>query len=278
MSNNIISSIQSNLAALGGLDEDTKAVAGGSVSGAKRISIKGSSFRKIVGGKEIGVIEDRHMNVIFVKMAHNPSRTYYSAAYKEGEKISPICWSNDGKTPDPEVRFPQASRCDMCPMSVKGSSQGGSGSACRLSWRTAVVLPNDPGGDIMQLVLPATSAFGKEDGGKWPFRPYVQMLANHGVSAGRVITKMQFDTKSPVPKLLFSPESAINTDDIDVLNAQSKRPAAELAIKLTVHQSDEIMTETEISPPTVVVRPPKKVTSSPATTDVADVLKEWTKK
>jgi len=278
MSNNIISSIQSNLAALGGLDEDTKAVAGGSVSGAKRISIKGGIFRKIVGGKEIGVIEDRHMNVIFVKMAHNPSRTYYSAAYKEGEKISPICWSNDGKTPDPEVKFPQASRCDMCPMSVKGSSQGGSGSACRLSWRTAVVLPNDPGGDIMQLVLPATSAFGKEDGGKWPFRPYVQMLANHGVSAGRVITKMQFDTKSPVPKLLFSPESAINTDDIDVLNAQSKRPAAELAIKLTVHQSDEIMTETEISPPTVVVRPPKKVTSSPATTDVADVLKEWTKK
>jgi len=26
------------------------------------------------------------------------------------------------------------------------------------------------------------------------------------------------------------------------------------------------------------VRPSKKVTSSPATTDVADVLKEWTKK
>jgi len=278
MSNNIISSIQSNLAALGGLDEDTKAVAGGSVSGSKRISIKGGIFRKHAGGKEIGAIEDRHMNVIFVKMAHNPSRTYYSAAYKEGEKISPVCWSNDSKTPDPEVGFPQASSCDMCPMSAKGSSPAGSGSACRLSWRTAVVLPADPGGDIMQLVLPATSVFGKEDSGKWPFRPYVQMLANHGVSAGHVVTKMQFDTKSPVPKLLFSPESAINTDDVDVLNAQSKRPAAELAIKLTVYQSDEIISETELFAPTVAVRPSKKVTSSPATTDVADVLKEWTKK
>ena len=278
MSNNIISSIQSNLAALGGLDEDTKAVAGGSVSGSKRISIKGGIFRKYAGGKEIGAIEDRHMNVIFVKMAHNPSRTYYSAAYKEGEKISPVCWSNDSKTPDSEVRFPQASSCDMCPMSAKGSSPAGSGSACRLSWRTAVVLPNDPGGDIMQLVLPATSAFGKEENGKYPFRPYVQMLANHGVSAGRVITKMQFDTKSPVPRVLFTPESAINTSDVDVLNAQSKRPAAELAIKLTVYQSDEVIAETEISPPTVVVRPSKKVTSGPATTDVADVLKEWTKK
>ena len=279
MSNDIISSIQSNLAVIGGLDEDTKAVAGGGIAGSKRISIKGGVFRKIAGGKEIGTIEDRHMNVIFVKMAHNPSRTYYSAAYKEGEKVSPICWSNDGKTPDPEVKVPQASKCEMCPMSAKGSSPMGSGSACRLSWRTAVVLPNDPSGDIMQLVLPATSAFGKEENGKYPFRPYVQMLANHGVSAGRVVTKMQFDTKSPVPRVLFSPVSAINADDLDVLTAQSKKPAAELAIKLTVYQSDEGEASTEAAPAAPaaqVVKQAKK--AAPASADVADVLKEWTKK
>lgn len=279
MSNDIISSIQSNLAVIGGLDEDTKAVAGGGIAGSKRISIKGGVFRKIAGGKEIGTIEDRHMNVIFVKMAHNPSRTYYSAAYKEGEKVSPICWSNDGKTPDPEVKVPQASKCEMCPMSAKGSSPMGSGSACRLSWRTAVVLPNDPSGDIMQLVLPATSAFGKEENGKYPFRPYVQMLANHGVSAGRVVTKMQFDTKSPVPRVLFSPVSAINADDLDVLTAQSKKPAAELAVKLTVYQNDEGEVPTEaapVAPAAQVVKQAKK--AAPASADVADVLKEWTKK
>ena len=279
MSNDIISSIQSNLAVIGGLDEDTKAVAGGGIAGSKRISIKGGVFRKIAGGKEIGTIEDRHMNVVFVKMAHNPSRTYYSAAYKEGEKVSPICWSNDGKTPDPEVKVPQASKCEMCPMSAKGSSPMGSGSACRLSWRTAVVLPNDPSGDIMQLVLPATSAFGKEESGKYPFRPYVQMLANHGVSAGRVVTKMQFDTKSPVPRVLFSPVSAINADDLDVLTAQSKKPAAELAVKLTVYQNDEgeVSTEaTPAAPAAQVVKQAKK--AAPASADVADVLKEWTKK
>ena len=43
----------------------------------------------------------------------------------------------------------------------------------------------------------ATSAFGKEEGGKWPFRPYIQMLANNNVSAGKIITKMQFDIKAP---------------------------------------------------------------------------------
>ena len=278
MANDIISSIQSNLAVIGGLDEDTKAVAGGGIGGSKRISIKGGVFRKIAGGKEVGAIEDRHMNVIFVKMAHNPSRTYYSEGYREGEKISPACWSNDGKAPDPEVKSPVSSKCESCPMSAKGSSPMGSGSACRLSWRTAVVLPNDPSGDIMQLVLPATSAFGKEENGKYPFRPYVQMLANHGVSAGRVVTKMQFDTKSPVPRVLFSPVSAINPDDLETLTQQSKKPAAEAAIKLTVYQSDE-GTEAPAAPAAVVVKPSKKATASaPPAADVAEVLKEWTKK
>lgn len=279
MSNDIISSIQSNLAVIGGLDEDTKAVAGGGIGGSKRISIKGGVFRKIAGGKEVGAIEDRHMNVIFVKMAHNPSRTYYSEGYREGEKISPACWSNDGKTPDAEVKSPVSSKCETCPMSAKGSSPMGSGSACRLSWRTAVVLPQDPGGDIMQLVLPATSAFGKEENGKYPFRPYVQMLANHGVSAGRVITKMQFDTKSPVPRVLFSPVSAINPDDLDTLTQQSKKSAAEAAIKLTVYQTDEAGAEAPAAPAAVVVKPSKKTApSAPPAADVAEVLKEWTKK
>ena len=39
------------------------------------------------------------MNIIFVKMAHDPSRTFYAQAYKEGEKVSPACWSSDSKKP-----------------------------------------------------------------------------------------------------------------------------------------------------------------------------------
>jgi len=53
MSNDIISSIQSNLAVIGGLDEDTKAVAGGGIAGSKRISIKGGVFRKIAGERKL---------------------------------------------------------------------------------------------------------------------------------------------------------------------------------------------------------------------------------
>lgn len=280
MSNDIIASIKGDLAVIGGLDEDTKAVAGNSATSSRRISIKGSVFRKVVNGKEVGAIEDRHMNVIFVKMAHAPSRTLYTGGYKEGEKVAPTCWSNDSKTPDPDVKSPPATSCETCQFSVKGSGQGGAGTACRLSWRTAVVLPNDVGGDVMQLVLPATSVFGKEENGKWPFREYVKMLANHNISAGRVVTKMQFDTKSPVPRVLFSPVSGIKPEDLDTLTAQSKTAAAESAIKLTVYQQDEGKKDesVEVAPAVAPkVRDNKKSAAAP-TADVADVIKEWVKK
>jgi hypothetical protein len=280
MSNDIIASLKSELAQIsGGVDDDTRAVAGGSGNVAKRISIKGGVFRKMAGGKEIGSIEDRHMNVIFVKMAHAPSRTYYTGAYKEGEKVAPVCWSSDSKVPDIQVKNPQASACDKCQWSVKGSGQGGSGAACRLSWRTAVVLPQDPGGDIMQLVLPATSCFGKEEAGKWPFRPYVQMLANNNISAGRVVTKMQFDTKSPVPKLLFSPVGVVPEDDAKIVQRQKEAKAAENAVKLTVYQQDEGEEALPAAPVAdePVVRETKKTEAAPAA-DVSDGIKKWSKK
>jgi hypothetical protein len=287
VSNDIIASLKSELATLPrGVDDDTRAVAGGGGNLPKRISIKGGVFRKMSGGKEIGAIEDRHMNVIFVRMAHTASRQYYSGAYKEGEKIAPVCWSSNSKTPDSEVKNPQASACDQCQFSVKGSGQGGSGTACRLSWRTAVVLPNDPAGDVMQLVLPATSCFGKEEGGKWPFRPYIQKLADNEISAGRVVTRMQFDTKSPVPKLLFSPVGVVPESDVDAIMRQRESAAAENAIKLTVFQTDEavvIPTGTVITGQAAMDEEPKlrganKKTEAAPSGDVSDVVKKWAKK
>jgi hypothetical protein len=273
MSNDLILSIKNNLAKVG-VDDETLAVAGKSGGGgSKRISIKGGVFRKYVGGKEVAAVEDRHMNVVFVKMSPTPSRTYYTGAYKEGEKVSPACWSSDSKVPDPEVKNPQSSSCDTCPMSIKGSGQGGSGAACRLSWRTAVVLPSDPSGDVMQLVLPATSAFAKEDSGKWGFRPYCQYLANNNISAKHVVTKMQFDTKSPVPKVMFSPVAAIDDEILPVLEAQSKTQAAESAVKLNVYQSDE--GEAPAIPEPTLRRSEKEPVPSE---DVSDVIKKWSKK
>jgi hypothetical protein len=79
MSNELATLIANNPSLIQtGLDEDTLAVAGGnSANQTKRLSIKGGVFRKMSGGKEVGSIEDRYMNIIFVKMAHSASRQCY---------------------------------------------------------------------------------------------------------------------------------------------------------------------------------------------------------
>lgn len=263
-----------------GLDEDTLAVAGGNGANSKRISIKGGVFRLIVNGKEVSVNEDRSMNMVIVKMSHDASRTFYEGAYREGEKVSPVCWSSDSRKPDPAVKTPVATSCSDCRNSIKGSGQGGTGTACRLSWRLAVVLAGDLEGDVYQLVLPATSAFGKEENGRWPFRPYVQMLANNNVSAGAVVTKMQFDTKSPTPRLLFSPVDAVPAEMMDAIRKQGKTTAAENAIKMTVAQSDRTpqlannsaKTEDEEAAP--VKQQSRRKVAEPVD-DTSDLIKKW---
>jgi len=285
MSNDLATMFSGAMTPIAGLDEDTLAVAGGARQGNKRISIKGGVFRKYSGGKEIGAIEDRHMEVIFVKMAHKASRMFYDATYVEGQKVSPVCWSTDSEKPDADVKTPCATTCLDCSKSVKGSGQGGTGTACRLSWRTAVVLPKDPSGDVMQLVLPATSSFGKEDNGRFPFRPYIQHLASHNVSAGRVITKMAFDTKSPTPKVVFSPAGKVPDEDLQIIANQAKSPIAEAAIKMNVFQADstgEIEVPSHRNEVVEDESPPVKVESKKAAAseekDISDVVKKWSKK
>jgi len=273
------------MAPIEGLDEDTLAVAGG-VRQSKRISIKGGVFRKYAGGKEIGAIEDRHMNVIFVKMAHKASRMFYEGVFQEGQKVSPACWSTDSEKPDADVKNPLASACLDCPKAVKGSGQNGTGTACRLSWRTAVVLPNDPAGDVMQLVLPATSAFGKEDNGRFPFRSYIQHLASHNVSAGRVITRMAFDTKATAPKVVFTPAGKVPDEDLPIIAQQAKSAAAEAAIKMNVFQADvadEVPShrnDIAPEPEAAAEEPVKRESTKPAVAekDISDVVKKWSKK
>ena len=278
------------MAPIEGLDEDTLAVAGGAGRQSKRISIKGGVFRKYAGGKEIGAIEDRHMNVIFVKMAHKASRMYYEGAFQEGQKVSPVCWSTDSDTPDADVKNPCATRCGDCDKSVKGSGGNGQGTACRLSWRTAVVLPNDPSGDVMQLVLPATSSFGPEDNGRFPFRPYIQHLASHNVSAGRVITRMAFDTKATAPKVVFSPAGKVPDEQLQIIAQQAKSAAAEQAVKLNVFQSDssgdvQVASHRNEIPAAAPAeegdeptkREPTKAAAAPEK-DISDVVKKWSKK
>jgi len=262
------------------LDKDTLAVSGELNKLIPRLSINGSKFRKMMGSEEVAVAPDQHLNVVIIKMAHTTSRTYYDKVYQEGKISSPVCWSNDSEVADKDVPIAQAKSCNQCKNSVRGSGANGMGTACKLSWRIAVVLANDLEGDIIQVVLPAMSCFGKEKQGRWPFRPYVQMLANNSVSAGRVVTKLQFDGEVNVPKLLFSPVAAIKPPEMENLKIKSESSAALQAVTLRVKPPNEADPNRPTVQFDVFLETPLEPTSQQIERDeeVLDIIKRWTNK
>lgn len=208
----------------GELSETAKALAGGGAGGdgLKRISIKGSVFRMMLGSKEVAQNEDRGMNMIIVKSAPGYARTYYEGSYKEGVTVNPSCWSDDGNAPSPNVESPQSSLCASCPQNVKGSGQGG-GRACRYSARLAVVLEGDPKGDVYGVQIPATSIFGDADSEKYSsLQQYVKKLAGFGYDVVKVVTEFRFDTKSPVPKLMFRAVRPVNEEEWAIVQKQGE--------------------------------------------------------
>jgi hypothetical protein len=204
---------------------------GGGV-GIKRISIKGGVFRLFAGSKEVGSIEDRHLDVVIVNAAPKVGRSFFGGTYEEGVSTTPSCWSADGEKPDVSIQEPQSDTCANCPNNIKGSGQGES-RACRFSQRIAVVLANDLEGDVLQMTLPATSIFGKEENDARPLRAYAQYLDAHGWDPDMLVTRMKFDTKAAVPKLLFRPAAWLTEGQYDVVKKQGATADAQRAIKMT---------------------------------------------
>ena len=225
------------------LSDTAKALTGGNASGSttKRISIKGGVFRLVAGGKEVAAIDERHLNVIIVKAAPKVSRIFYSASYDADNITGPDCWSNDGERPDASAENKQAETCMSCPKNVAGSGQGNS-RACRYQQRLAVVLANNPSGDVMQLTLPATSVFGKEEGDKRPLQAYARYLAvqNPPVNPEQIVTEMRFDTKAESPKLFFKPVRWLTDDEYETIKEQADSADAQRAVVMTVAQSDGV--------------------------------------
>jgi len=223
------------------LSDTAKALTGGGVSNTKRISIKGGVFRLVAGGKEVAAIDDRHLEIIIVKAAPKVSRIFYVASYDADNITGPDCWSNDGERPDASAQNKQADTCMTCPKNIAGSGQGNS-RACRYQQRLAVVLANNPSGDVMQLTLPATSVFGKEEGDKRPLQAYARYLAaqNPPVNPEQIVTEMRFDTKAESPKLFFKPTRWLTDDEYEIIKEQAESDDAKRAVVMTVAQSDGV--------------------------------------
>lgn len=215
---------------------------GGGAAAGKRISIKGGVFRLMSDGKEVTSIEDRHLDVIIIKAAAKVGRQFYAAAYdKDAAGAAPDCWSNDGEKPDASSKAKQADTCMSCPQNQAGSGTGNS-RACRYQQRLAVVLENDPSGAVMQMVLPATSVFGKEEGDKRPLQAFARYLAaqNPPINPEQIVTRMKFDTKSESPKLHFAPTRWLTDDEYEIVKEQAQSPDAMKAVVMTASATDGV--------------------------------------
>lgn len=218
------------------LSETTLALAGGaSAAGVKRVSIKGGVFRLMSAGKEIAAIEERHLDVIIVKAAPKVSRVFYAASYdKDAAAAAPDCTSADGEKPDAGVKNKQATNCAQCPQNIAGSGTGQT-RACRYQQRLAVVLANNPDGDVLQVTLPAASIFGKEEGGKRPLQAYARYMAAQTppVNLDTIVTRMKFDTKAESPKLVFEAARWLTDDEYTTAQEQAKSGDAAKAVSAT---------------------------------------------
>ena len=266
------------------LDDTTKALMGSGGSGSKRISIEGGVWRLLVNGKEIAQKEERNLNVVIVAASSKVARTYYAGTYKKGVSAPPDCWSANGDYPDKSVEAPQATGCANCPQNIKGSGQG-EGRACRFSQRIAVVLDNDVGGDVFQLVLPSTSIFGEGEAGKWPLQMYAKMIGAKGVPITAVVTEMRFDTASSTPKITFKPVRFLESNEIQTAIEQGKSTEAIKAITMTVAKAKDDApaleapkAEIKAKPAELEAEPVKRTTKKEEPTpkkDLAKVLSDW---
>jgi hypothetical protein len=106
-----------------------------------------------------------------------------------------------------------------------------------------VVLANNPEGDVLQVTLPATSIFGKEEGDKRPLQAYARAMAAQTppVNLDSIVTRMKFDTKAESPKLIFAPVRWLTDDEYLVAQDQSKSKDAEKAVSVTPATADGVV-------------------------------------
>ena len=86
----------------------------------------------------------------------------------------------------------------------------------------------------MQLTLPATSIFGKENGEERPLQAYARYLVAQNIDPSELVTRMKFDTKSESPKLFFKPVRWLTDDERPGIIEQGQSEPAIRAITMTV--------------------------------------------
>jgi hypothetical protein len=235
----------------------------GASGSTRRIQLSnGRTFKRIVGGEQIGKAVPEQLDVIVADWLPEPSRKFYAAAYDSGAKATlPDCWSNDGVVPEAAAKGKQASSCAVCPKNVKGSGTNGKGKACRYERRLAVLVSGDPSGDVYQIAIPGGSLFSENDGSVYGFEGYRKFLLANGEALDTVVTRVVYDGESDTAKVGFKAVRHLTEAEVDFVDAAQDDPETERCIKLTVAALDRAA-----APAVPAAKKPLAIEAAPTTT------------
>lgn len=245
------------------------------------------TFKRMVNGEQVGNAVRGEINVVIVHALPEVSRIYYKDKFDPNKEATlPNCWSNLGDKPEASASDKQHTNCADCPMNIKGSGDTG-GRACRYQRRIAVMLADDPSGDVYQFNIPAKSLFGKGTGNVHPFESYVKFLLANGESPDTVVTNISYDLNADSMQLLFSPLRNLNDEEYLMVQTAQARPEIKSYTALTVAQTDgvkkqpasatvaPIKTAAPSAPDEPTKRADKKAETRPAAKSLADVVDAW---
>ena len=221
------------VATTGPRDDGFTSNVGGSSITSRSIVIVNNRLRVMVNGKELMKIEQPYLDVIIVNSAPTVNRMFYSEGYdpKAAKRSPPKCWSHDSAVPAPESREPQGTKCVDCPQNIKGSGPNGT-KACRFHRYIAVVLADNPTGDIYRVKLSATSVFGDGTNDRRPFHAYRDYLVANNEGLGTVVSRMIVgDDNSNIG---FRPVGRLTDEQVAVIRGRSQEEDAVRAITMSV--------------------------------------------
>jgi hypothetical protein len=215
-----------------------------------QIGIKAARWRiQDTQGGEV-VVPNHYLDVIIVDANPNLSKVYYAGAYNpaDTEAKAPDCYSDNGVAPSARASSPQCNTCAACPHNVWGSKVTPSGSQTKLctdSKKVAVLLADNPSGPVYLLKVPAASlknlyAFGEK-------------MNNAGIPLPAFVTRLEFDTASDYPKIVFNPRPKMQGGPAAWLDAEQGAAVAEVLDSdeaiVAVGKNDQARVATAALPP-----------------------------
>jgi hypothetical protein len=186
---------------------------------------------------------------VILDYAKQRGRAYYEGEYDPAKVAPPVCWSDDGVTPDASLPGPFAAgtqvepgssrkisaACANCPMAVKGSKviPGTNKAVTACAQHRMLALVPDPAlglKDIppLRLKIAMTSDWDKqspdqEQQGWFAFSNFVDWLVARDVKhTAALVTKMKFDPDAAYPKIFFAAERYLEANELAIVGPLSK--------------------------------------------------------